>query len=55
MIRRLVRGGGHSVCVPSLCDVAGGLEAGVEGVEVIWQAVCGADGASGGPVVCDVL
>ena len=40
------------VCVPPLCGVAGGLKAGVKGIEVIWQAVCGADG---GPVVCDML
>ena len=46
----VVGGGGG----PPLCGVAGGLEAGIEGVEVIRQAVCGADSADGGPVVCDV-
>ncbi len=45
---------GSGVCVPPLCIVAGGLEADVEGVEVIRQAVCGADVAGGGPVVLSV-
>ena len=38
-----------------LCVVTCSLKAGVESVEVIWQAVCRADGAGGVPVVCDVL
>ena len=42
------------MCVPPLCGVAGGLKAAV-GVEVIQQAVCGADGPGDGPVACDVL
>ena len=46
---------GPGVCVAPLCGVAGSLEVGVEDVEVIQQAVCGADGAGVGPVVCDVL
>ena len=40
---------------PPLCVVAGGPKSGVEGVEVIQHAVCGTDGAGGGPVVGDVL
>ncbi len=35
--------------------MTGGLKAGVESVEVIRLAVCGADVADGGPVVCYVL
>lgn len=35
---------GPSVCMLPLCGVAGSLE-----------AVCGADGAGGGPLVCDGL
>ena len=41
-----------SVSEPPLSCVAGGLKVGVEGVEVIWQAVCGTDGSGGGPIVC---
>ena len=39
------------MCAPLLCCVAGGPEASVKGVEVIRQAVCGADGAAGCPVM----
>lgn len=44
-------GGAPGLCVPPLCGVAGGLEEGVKGVEVIRQAVCGADCVGGGPIV----
>lgn len=47
--------GGPGGCVPPLCAVAGGLKAGIKGIEVIRQAVCGADGGGGVPVVLDML
>jgi len=51
------RWGAGQVCMSSsgICTIAGGLKAGVEGVEIIRQAVYGADAAGGGPIVCDVL
>ena len=43
------------MCVHPLCGVVGDLKAGVKGIEMMRQAVCGADGAGGGPVVCDMV